>query len=93
MPDQSYTLRYDGVLDIDELSGDAGTPTNLPAQYHRVLGWGAVLRYAQHHEDGAMYSNAMNKFRSIYDRMVARQTPTVTVEKGLIYGTPYSSGY
>lgn len=86
VPEQAYTLRYDGVIDPAELSADTDEPANLPDRYHRVIGWAAVMRYAAHHEDGATLMNAENKFRGIYDKLVARQVEQVQTEIGRLYG-------
>jgi hypothetical protein len=86
VPDQAYTLRFDGVLLPAELSADTDEPANLQDEYHRVIAWGAIMRYATHHEDGAALMNAQNKFRSIYDKMVQRQVEQVQIEVGRLYG-------
>lgn len=86
VPEQAYTMRFDGVLLPAELSLDGDVPLNLQAEYHRVIAWDAVMRYAAHHEDGAALMNAQNKFRSIYDKMVQRHVEQVQIEVGRLYG-------
>ena len=84
VPDKVYTLRFDGVLSLDEMSADADTPI-IPDQYQWAIVWGAVMRHAKHHEDGAMLADAKDEFQPIYDSMVERQTPPPRVKVGQLY--------
>jgi hypothetical protein len=84
-PDKAYTFRFDGVLDVDELSADADIPI-LPDFAHWAIVWGAVMRYAKHHEDGAKYADAESEYRPIFDTLVGRQTPETRVIVGHMYG-------
>lgn len=84
-PDQTYTLRFDGVIEPAALSLDADTPATLPAPYHRVIAFKAIMSYALQHEDGAALERGNHGFRPIHDRMVNRQVEQVTIEKGRIY--------
>ena len=85
VPDKAYTFRFDGVIDVDELSADADIPI-LPDFAHWAIVWGAVMRYAKHHEDGAKYTDAESEYRPIYDTLVGRQTPETRVIVGHMYG-------
>jgi hypothetical protein len=91
--DQPYTIRFDGVRSIQTFTADADEPTGLQEQFHRVIAYAAVMRYAMHHEDGAKYADAEKKFRAIYDRLVARQLPPVDIEMGALYGKTFRTGY
>jgi hypothetical protein len=93
VPDQVYTIRFDGVLDIDEMSVDADTPTNLPAQYHRMLGYAAIMRMSSVHEDGNKYQDAESKWRPYYDKLVARQLSHVRLNSGQLRGQAKSTVY
>jgi hypothetical protein len=84
-PDQAYTFRYDGVLELDELEVDADEPT-IPARYQWVLVWGAVMRYAKAHEDGSKLVEAESEYKPIYDTLVNRQVPETRVITGHLYG-------
>lgn len=85
VPDKDYTFRYDGVLDVDELSGDADTPI-IPEKYQWTLIWGAIMRHAETHEDGTLLAKAESHYKPIYDKMVSRQAPTVRMITGHLYG-------
>jgi len=84
-PDQAYTFRYDGVIELDELEDDSDVPI-IPARYHWVLVWGAVSRYAKSHEDGSKLAEAESEYRPIYDTLVNRQSPEVRIVTGHLYG-------
>lgn len=95
VPDQAYTLRYDGVWDIDEMSVDADEPGStitggtrlLPTRYEWVLVWGALARFYEHHENGEGLATAMAKFKAQRARMSERQMPPVYVKPGILTGT------
>lgn len=87
VPDADYTMRFNGILDLEELSADADTPTGLPAMYHRVLGWDAVRKFAEHHEDGTMLAKAQGRHKKYYKRVLARQLPVTNIEKGTLYSS------
>jgi hypothetical protein len=84
VPDQAYTLRFDGVLSVDVLSGDADVPI-IPTNYQYAIVWGAVMRFAKHHEDGAKFADAKDEFQPIFDAMVERQLPPVRVIKNQLF--------
>jgi hypothetical protein len=85
LPDKAYTFRFDGVLAVDELENDTDVPI-LPESAQWCIVWGAVMRYAKHHEDGAKFADAGDEFRPIYDTLVERQTPETRVIVGHMYG-------
>lgn len=85
VPDKEYTLRFDGILELDELSADADEPI-IPARYQWCIVWGAVMRFAKHHEDGAKYADAEDEFKPVYDTLVERQLPETHVITGHLYG-------
>lgn len=85
VPDQEYTLRFDGVNELDELTVDTDEPAGLPEEFHRVIAWDAVVRYALHHEDGSMLQNATQQHRTLYDKLNARQLPPVHLSLGHVY--------
>ena len=85
VPDQNYTLRFDGVLDLEELTADADVPSGLPAMYHKLLAWDAVRKFAEHHEDGTMLAKAQGRHKRYFKRVLARQLPTMDIEKGVLY--------
>lgn len=94
VPDQAYTLRFDGVWDIDEMTADADTPGDtisggtqlLPDRYHFTLVWAAVVRYAEFHEDEASHARAQARFLAERARLSERQTPPPAVAIGRLTG-------
>ena len=84
-PDKVYTFRYDGVRAIDELEVDADEPL-IPERYQWAIIWGAVKRYAKHHEDGAKYADAEDEYRPVFDSLVEHQTPETRLITGQLYG-------
>ena len=85
VPDQSYTLRYDGVFLVEELSADTDTPgpaVSFEERYHWVIVWDAVMRYALAHEDGQKYEEASKRFKKLRARMSEKQMPPVYINAG-----------
>jgi hypothetical protein len=92
VPDDAYTLRFDGVYDIDEMLLDADTPgsniagsTTLPDRYHWVLVYGTALRYAEHHDDSKQ-QDLDRMFRAQHARLTEKQTPPVDIPPGVLTG-------
>lgn len=93
VPDQNYTLRYDGVWDIDEMTSDSDTPglnrtggISLPARYHYVIVWDAVKRYAEHHEDPDALEKAQSKYLAQHARLTEKLRPPIFVKPGALTG-------
>lgn len=95
VPDKAYTLRFDGVWAIDEMSSDSDTPGStitagtrlLPALYEWVLVWGAVTRFAEHHEDPEGLAKAQSKYLAQHARLNEKQRPPIYVKPGILTGT------
>lgn len=92
-PDQAYTLRFDGVWDIDEMLIDSDTPgfnrtgaTSLQDRYHWVLVYDAARRYAEHHQDAAGVAKAQSKFLSQHARLTEKRKPAISVPVGILTG-------
>jgi hypothetical protein len=83
-PDQAYTLRFDGIKDIHEMTGDTDEPL-IPERFQWVLVYGAVKRFAKRHEDGSLLADADDEYRPIYDAMSQFQLPDVGVQTGHLY--------
>jgi hypothetical protein len=88
VPDQAYTLRYDGVWDIDEMLLDSDTPgsnrtggTTLPERYQWLLVYDAVRRHYEHHEDTEGVRKANPKYLAQRARLSEKQTPPITIKK------------
>ena len=93
VPDQAYTMRFDGVYDIDIMSDDADTPGSniasaqlLPDRYCWVLVWDAVRRLALEHGDQALYSKADERYRAERARLSEKQMPEIYVKPGILTG-------
>lgn len=93
VPDQAYTLRYDGVYDIDTMSSDTDTPglnqtgaQTLNDRYHYVLVWSAVARYCEHYEDPEGLEKAQKRYRAQHARLQERRIPDVWVPLGTLTG-------
>lgn len=94
VPDQAYTLRFDGVWDIDDMTANADTPGDtitagtqlLPDRYHWILVWDAVRRVALQHEDQALYTRADERYRAERARLSEKQMPEIYVKPGILTG-------
>jgi hypothetical protein len=85
VPEQAYTLRFDGVLEVDSMSSDTDIPI-LPTNAHWAIVWGAVKRFAAAHEDGTKLAEAEEEYRPLFDTLVERQLPETKVVTGQLYG-------
>jgi len=98
VPDQAYTLRFDGVWDIDELSADSDEPGTtitsgsvlLPSRFHNLLVYDAALRYYAHHENEEGVKEVQSKFLAQHKRLTEKQAPPVYIPAGVLTGL---SGY
>jgi hypothetical protein len=93
VPDQAYTLRYDGVWDIDEMLIDTDTPgfnttgaQTLQDRYHYVLVWDAIRRYAEHYEDPESLQKAQSKYLAQHARLTEKRRPPIYVKVGTLTG-------
>lgn len=94
VPDQAYTLRFDGVWDLDEMTADTDEPGTtitsgtrlLPVRYEYAIVWDAVRRYAIAEEDPATLERAQNRYMVERARLSERQMPPVTVSVGALTG-------
>lgn len=94
VPDQTYTLRFDAVWDIDDMTADADTPGDtissgtqlLPTRYHWVLVYDAIRRVALKYEDQARYAHADERYRAERARLSEKQMPPVYVKPGVLTG-------
>lgn len=94
VPDQAYTLRFDGVYDIDEMTADADTPGDtisagtqlLDDRYHWILVWDAVRRVCAKYEDVPRYQIADERYRAERARLSEKQMPEIYIKPGILTG-------
>lgn len=84
VPDQAYTLRFDGVRDKQTLSANTDEPY-LPEEYHMAIAHGAAMRYAMAHEDSTKYAEQESYYRPYWDEIVEKQTGPVRVKLGHLH--------
>lgn len=96
IPDDSYTIRYEGILAIEELdytdaagvgTSDALVPTNIDVAYHDAIVWQAVIYYAMHFEDGSKLSEGRARFKPYKKYFEERYMPIVEVDTTAMYDT------
>ena len=96
IPDQNYTVRYDGlkvveVLDSEDTAGvgtsDALTPTGILDVYHDSIVWKAIEYYSMHFEDGAKLQEAQTMFRPYKKYFEERELEDVVVDTTALYRT------
>ena len=101
VPDKIYTIRFDGVWDIDEMTADADTPGDtisagtqlLPDRFHMFIVWDAVSRYAAHFEDSASLERAQRNMKVERGYLSERSTPPVYIKAGQLTGRTNNSRY
>jgi hypothetical protein len=94
VPDEDYTLRFDGVWGIDEMTADTDEPGTtitsgtrlLPVRYEYTIVWDAVRRYAMSESDPETLERAQQHFRAERARLSERQTPPPRVAIGRLTG-------
>jgi hypothetical protein len=93
VPDKPYTLRFDGVWEIDEMTVDADTPgsnvsggTLLPDRFHWVIVYDACRRFYEDHEDAEGIQKMQNKYLAQRARLSEKQTPPIYVRPGVLTG-------
>ena len=94
VPDQAYTLRYDGVYDIDVMSDDTDTPgatitggtQTLDSRYHYYLVWDTVRRYAEHHNNPETIAMAQKNALAQHARLTEKRKPDIYVKVGRLTG-------
>lgn len=93
VPDQAYTMRYDGVWDVDEMTDDADTPgsnisggTLLPSRYHWVLIYDACRRFYEDHEDAEGLQKMQSKYLAQRARLSEKMSGPVYVQPGALTG-------
>lgn len=93
VPDQAYTMRYDGVWDIDTMLLDADTPgsnisggTLLDERYHWVLVYDAARRFYEDHEDAEGLQKMQTKYLAQHARLKEKRTGPIHVPAGVLTG-------
>lgn len=93
-PDQDYTLRYDGVWDIDHMTVDTDEPGStitggsrlLPIRHEYVLIYDAARRHHAHHQNEDGVKEMQPLFRAARDKLSERQAPPSYVKPGILTG-------
>lgn len=78
--DGTYTLYGDFYMAPSAMSADADTPTNLPAQFHMLIVYKAMLEYADYEAAPEVMSRAQRKYDELFRELDNMKFgPTVTV--------------
>ena len=94
VPDQAYTLRYDGVWDVDDMLIDTDTPGSnitggsmlLPEKYQWLIIYDAVIRHHAHHENEEGVREVQPRYKAMRARLSEKQTPPIYVKPGILTG-------
>ena len=68
---------YRVAIDVLDSSSDTSTPANLPARYHEVICWGAIMYWAQVRRKPDVYSASKLEYDRIMNRMYSEQLPQI----------------
>jgi hypothetical protein len=101
VPDKIYTIRFDGVYDVDEMTADADTPGDtisggtqlLPDRFHYCIVWDAVARYAAHHQDMSTLERAQKYLKVERGLLSERSAPPVYIKAGQLTGRTNNQRY
>ena len=95
IPDQDYTVRYDGLLAVEILddTDDTDTPTGILEVYHDAITWKAIEYYAAHFEDGAKLQEAQNMFMPYKKYFEERELEDIVVDTKVFYRDYNSRAY
>ena len=79
----SYIVTGEYWRDVDELSIDTDEPI-FPSQYHMLIVYWALVKYAGFEESGSVYQNAQNMTNKYLSRMGRLERPTVRLGESLV---------
>jgi hypothetical protein len=68
IPDGIYTVNGKYWMAGSEMTDTTDLPTGLPTDYHWLIVYGAMMKYAQYEEAGAVYNGA----KVDYDRLIGQ---------------------
>lgn len=73
-PDKAYVFQFDYYKEPSELSGDSDTP-ELPTQFHLLLVWACVRKYAEYEQDPELLAYAIGEESAMLARLRYEQKP------------------
>lgn len=78
-PARIYTCRFSYARTPQTLASASDTPTNLPDRFHRIIAWGAVMKYALYDEQPALLRRAETEYNKWMNHMRRDLLPKVSV--------------
>lgn len=78
-PDKAYTVLFDYAKGPQLLSAETDTPDDLPTQYHDVIKWSAVMRYADYDNNPRVFNTGKKHFQFFKNLLENTQLPEVTL--------------
>lgn len=78
VPDDAYVVNGEGYAMPTEFSQDSDRPT-LPAQYHMMIVWRALMYYGQKEAAPEAYTHGQNEYQRLMNKLMTDQLPQVLV--------------
>ncbi len=82
-PDRVYTVGGEYQKTVQVLAADDDEP-ELPSEYHDLIWYRALMKYARYAAAGEIYDDAKTESRRLMSALVADQTPEVTYPEPLV---------
>lgn len=77
-PDQQYVLHFTYTQAEDTLTLYSDTPRSLPAKYHNMIAWKAVMKWALYDKQSTAFARAKKEFDFFNYRLEKNGMPTVS---------------
>jgi hypothetical protein len=74
-------VKYNYTRAVNELSLTTDIPLNLPAEYHDIIVWKALMYYSQYDNNQTLYGHALSRYSFFRNRMERRLMPVVSFGK------------
>lgn len=82
IPNDDYTVRGEYFRTPQRFAADADVPTGLPARFHEVIAWRALMLLAEHDEAITSITTAAGNYSEILRQLERDQLPVVTLGGG-----------
>lgn len=82
IPDDDYTVRGEYFKTPQRFAADSDVPTGLPARFHEIITWRALMLLAEHDEAITSITTAANNYSEILNQLENDQLPRITLGGG-----------
>lgn len=80
-PDKQYVLHFTYTTTQGTLSAHGDSPSNIPSQYHPMIAWKAVMKWASWDSQQAKFARAAKEFDFFNHRLEKNEMPVVSFQQ------------